>query len=521
MRRAGLMLLGGLAGLFASPAVAGAAVDNDTAATATPLGLGAGVAASQTTLGATSGAEPGTASAPSGCARMGRTVWFRLRGNGHTLRVSTEGSAFDTVVAIYDTANTPTEGNRVACHDDLSPTVRQSRASVANTVRGNTYLVQVGAKIQPSCTLVADSCATAGAVTVTAEGSPRPANDDRADALALAVGAPVSVDSAGATTEPGERLDCGGAPYAATVWFRWIAPAPGTPTFDASAVFSGTAPDTVMTVYRESDGAALGCDDDAGAPGGASRVRLGGSVAANERLLIQVGAAGVDGVGLGEGPITVQAALAPPDLDGDDDGVTLPQDCDDADPRRHAGAVDVPEDGVDQDCDGADALVLDRDGDGFARPDDCDDADPGIHRGVPEARGNAIDEDCDGAAQPFLRITSGIRNRWLVFARHTRVKRLTVRDAPVGAVARATCRGRGCPKRAKRKRGKGGRELRFAPFLAGRRLRPGAAVVVRITLPDRIGKLVRYRIRDRRTPKVTVRCVQPGERKASPCPKGT
>jgi hypothetical protein len=42
--------------------------------------------------------------------------------------------------------------------------------------------------------------------------------------------------------------------------------------------------------------------------------------------------------------------------DGDQDGITSEIDCDDADPARHPAAEDVPDDGIDQDCDGEDAL---------------------------------------------------------------------------------------------------------------------------------------------------------------------
>jgi arylsulfatase A-like enzyme len=46
------------------------------------------------------------------------------------------------------------------------------------------------------------------------------------------------------------------------------------------------------------------------------------------------------------------------DLDGDGSAAVLGGgDCDDLDPARHPGALDVPGDGIDQDCDGADAVA--------------------------------------------------------------------------------------------------------------------------------------------------------------------
>ena len=67
-------------------------------------------------------------------------------------------------------------------------------------------------------------------------------------------------------------------------------------------------------------------------------------------------------------------------------------------------APDIPDNGIDENCDGVDAVNLDRDGDGFQRPADCNDGNPAIKPGVTDIPENGIDENCDGsdATRPRL-----------------------------------------------------------------------------------------------------------------------
>ena len=171
-------------------------------------------------------------------------------------------------------------------------------------------------------------------------------------------------------------------------------------------------------------------------------------------------------------------------LDRDGDGFDA-TDCNDFSAAVHPGALDVLDNGVDENCDGADAIDADRDRDGFPRPADCNDADPAVHPGAAEVAGDVDDENCDGRAAAFPRITSGVPYRFRVMGDHrTRVLLLAVRDAPVGATIRMRCRGRGCPKRARRIVAKGLKQIPLTQFFT-RPLRPGAVIDVRITAPDR------------------------------------
>lgn len=86
------------------------------------------------------------------------------------------------------------------------------------------------------------------------------------------------------------------------------------------------------------------------------------------------------------------------DHDDDQDGFSeLDGDCQDQDPTRYPGQVDVPYDGIDQDCDGSDRV--DQDVDGFPSTQvggtDCNDLARWVYPGAPELP-NQQDDDCDG-----------------------------------------------------------------------------------------------------------------------------
>ena len=103
----------------------------------------------------------------------------------------------------------------------------------------------------------------------------------------------------------------------------------------------------------------------------------------------------VDGVFAGLVDLDTWEYLEGTDLDGD---LWLAEhgDCNDGDGTVNCSGVEVPYDGIDQDCRNGDLLDADYDGYEGAGGPDCDDSDRTVHPGANEREGDGIDQDCDG-----------------------------------------------------------------------------------------------------------------------------
>jgi hypothetical protein len=204
--------------------------------------------------------------------------------------------------------------------------------------------------------------------------------------------------------------------------------------------------------------------------------------------------------------LDLSSALEP---DRDHDGFLRGIDCNDDNSTMRPGAVDLPNDGIDQNCDGKDTVIVDVDGDGSPIPLDCNDHDAAVRPGATEVPGNAIDENCDRRADPFRSLIPSFDVDFRLSRGHvTHVRRLRLLGVPAGTTALLTCAGGGCPaKRVSLVITHAALDL--TPVLRGARLKRGAIIDVRLSSPGHVTARYAWTARAGGLPTLRRSCMRP------------
>jgi len=399
---------------------------------------------------------------------LDHSVWYRIPGTGGPITVGTTGPV-DIVLAVYVDGDASDPANNLRCNYNSDGSGYTS--ITFNSVAGQRYLIQIGGCISSGC---GASTGQLGHISL--------ANDTRAFPETVGTGTATRANIY-AGTDSGESLACSGATYKQTVWFRYSAPAVGRLTVTSSVL------DGAVAVYPGPAPSPIGCA--IGSAGSSpSGPRLSVNVAPGD-YLIQVGT-----LSTGSANVFSLGVEFVENRDVDGDGETKDTDCNDANPAIHHGAVDIPGNGIDEDCSGADAPP-DTDGDGIVDPADR----------CPTQNASRRDANHDGCLD-LLSVSADTSLRAVPTGGGIRILSLTV-TAPQGARVRVTC-SRGCRTTTHTATRKGRATF---PGLHNKALGSGTKVRIYITISGRIGRYFQYTITRGNFRKSRAQCLPPGSLK--------
>jgi hypothetical protein len=193
-------------------------------------------------------------------------------------------------------------------------------------------------------------------------------------------------------------------------------------------------------------------------------------------------------------------------LDADSDGTNRPADCDDANPAIHPGVTDVPDNGVDEDCDGADRTAAAATGGGGG----------GGGGSVAGDGGSGAGDGGSGAAP--VPVSVSLSFYWVFKGSKTWARTLRLRAMTPGTTVTLTCKGRGCPFKTRKARPSSEGAVDAKRLLKKRKLSAGAVLTIRVTAPGAVTKVITFKMRRNKLPTGSrFSCLPPGAPKPLTC----
>ena len=161
---------------------------------------------------------------------------------------------------------------------------------------------------------------------------------------------------------------------------------------------------------------------------------------------------------------------------------------------------------------------VDADGDGVSPPADCNDTNPNVRPGARDKPRDKIDQDCNGRDARYRPVSRKVRFKQRTSASGTVFTLVEVAPVKRGDRVKLTCKGRGCPLRAKTtKVKKSKKSLSLTRRLKGAKLRKGAVLEVRVTRRGAVGLAKHWKVRAPKQPALTSKCLPPGKTKPVTC----
>jgi Ca2+-binding RTX toxin-like protein len=168
-------------------------------------------------------------------------------------------------------------------------------------------------------------------------------------------------------------------------------------------------------------------------------------------------------------------------------------------------------------------VPVDADHDGTVAGFDCNDANPAIGLTAIDIPGDGIDQNCDGFDEPLPLVAGGFRlTPSRPTARGQRIMALVLTDMPGNSTVVATCKTkikRRCPfTKVTRRPKSAGADVSLSSLFKRRLLPVGTRIDVRITAPATIGRVRRFTVRKSAGLFADDLCVLPGSSVAKRCP---